>query len=80
MKRTTVTLPDQLAAAVSREARRRHVSVSEVTREALAAHLGILDRGPRPLPFAALGSSGHRTTARDFEDVFAAEWKRDRSR
>ena len=80
MKRTTVTLSDQLATAVSREARRRHVSVSEVTREALAAHLGLLDGGTRQLPFAALGSSGHRTTARDFEDVLAAEWKRDRGR
>ena len=74
MKRTTITLPEELATAVSREARRRHVSVSEVTREALAAHLGLSGDEPRQLPFAALGASGHRTTARDFEEILAAEW------
>ena len=41
MKRTTVSLPDELASAVAREAERRRTSVSEVTREALLAHLGI---------------------------------------
>jgi Arc/MetJ-type ribon-helix-helix transcriptional regulator len=80
MKRTTITLSDELATAVSREARRRHVSVSEVTREALAAHLGLSGDEPRRLPFAALGSSGHRTTARDFEEILADEWTRDRGR
>jgi len=80
MKRTTVTLPDDLAAAVARSADRRRVSVSQVTREALAAHLGLADAGPRTLPFAALGSSGYRSTARDLEDLLAAEWDSDRDR
>ena len=73
MKRTTVTLPDELASALAREARRRNVSVSELTREALARHLE-LDGGPRQLPFAALGRSGHRNTARDMEELLAQEW------
>lgn len=80
MKRTTVTLPDELALAVDREARRRRLSVSQIAREALAAHLGLAGEEPRQLPFVALGSSGHRTTARDFEDILAAEWTRDRGR
>jgi Arc/MetJ-type ribon-helix-helix transcriptional regulator len=79
MKRTTVTLPDELAKAVEREARRRRSSVSQVTREALAAHLDFAEQ-PRQLPFVGLGSSGHRTTARDFEDILASEWTRDRGR
>lgn len=80
MKRTTVTIPDELAAALEREARRRRVPVSQVTREALAAHLRIAGDSPRELPFAALGASGHRTTARDLEEHLAAEWTRARRR
>lgn len=77
MKRTTVTLPDDLAGALEREARRRGLSISEVTRRALAAHLGLGDDGqPRPVPFASLGASGHKTTARDAEEILAGEWTR----
>ena len=80
MKRTTVTLSDELATAVEREAHRRKVSVSQVTREALAHRFGIASEHPRRVPFAALGGSGHRSTARDFEEVLAAEWARARRR
>jgi Arc/MetJ-type ribon-helix-helix transcriptional regulator len=80
MKRTTITLPDELAGALEREAHRRRLSVSEVTREALTAHLGLSTDGPRRIPFAALGASGHRTTARDLEEILATEWTRARGR
>lgn len=80
MKRTTVTLPDELAIAVEREAHRRRLSVSQIAREALAAHLGLAGEQPRQLPFAALGASGKRTTARDLEELLAAEWTRARHR
>ncbi len=50
------------------------MSVSAVAREALAAQLGISSGGPRDLPFAALGSSGHTSTARDMERLLAQEW------
>ena len=40
MKRTTISLPDDLAAALEREARRRHLPVSQVAREAIEAKLG----------------------------------------
>ncbi len=79
MKRTTISLPDPLATAVEREARRRRVSVSYVVREALTAQLGT-SSGVRALPFAALGRSGHRSTARNFEEVLEAEWSHDRDR
>lgn len=74
MKRTTISLPDDMASALSREARRRRRSVSEVAREALASHLGLLADTPREIPFAALGRSGHTTTARDIEELLAREW------
>jgi Arc/MetJ-type ribon-helix-helix transcriptional regulator len=80
MKRTTITLPDELAVAVEREAHRRRTSVSQVTREALTAHLGVDTSTPRQLPFAALGASGTYTTARDIEEILADEWANDRRR
>jgi metal-responsive CopG/Arc/MetJ family transcriptional regulator len=75
MRRTTVSLPDELADALEREARRRSVSNSAVVRDALAVYLGVGDSNDRrPLPFAAVGASGHRTTARDMEELLSAEW------
>ena len=74
MRRTTVTLSDDISAALEREARRRGVSASAITRDALAAHLGVGGDTPRALPFAAVGRSGTRTTARDMEDLLTAEW------
>jgi len=73
MKRTTVSLPDDLAQAVDREARRRRTSVSEVTRNALVEHLGLGTERGRELPFPALGHSGHRTTGRDMEQILTSE-------
>lgn len=40
MKRITISLPDDLAAALGREAARQRVSVSQVAREAIEARLG----------------------------------------
>jgi Arc/MetJ-type ribon-helix-helix transcriptional regulator len=73
MKRTTISLPDDLATAVQREARRRRVSVSEVARQALSEHLG-LDGTKRRLPFVALGRSGFHDTADRIEEILAREW------
>jgi Arc/MetJ-type ribon-helix-helix transcriptional regulator len=74
MKRATISLPDELASAVAREAERRRTSFSEVTREALLSHLGIDPEGRRELAFAGIGRSGKRTTARDAERILAREW------
>ncbi len=74
MKRTTISLPDDLAQALAREAQRRRSSASDVTRTALMQHLGLGDDEPRTLAFAALGRSGHRTTARDMEQLVEQEW------
>jgi predicted transcriptional regulator len=74
MKRTTISLPDELAAALDREARRRHTSASEIARTALAQHLGLNRAEPRALAFADLGRSGLHTTARDMENLLEGEW------
>ncbi|HEY6399325.1 MAG TPA: CopG family transcriptional regulator [Solirubrobacteraceae bacterium] len=75
MRRTTISLPEELALAAEREARRRSTSVSEVAREALAAHLG-LGGEARVLPFVNLGRSGSRDTARRMEELMHKEWRR----
>jgi hypothetical protein len=77
MKRTTLSLPDDLVQALAREARRRSTSASAIARDALAEHLHLVPGDARPLPFAALGGSGHRTTARDMEELLAHEWDDD---
>jgi hypothetical protein len=77
MKRTTVSLPDDLAESLTREARRRDVSASEVTREALQVHLGLQPGHPRTLSFAALGHGGRGSTARDMEELLEHEWNDD---
>ena len=75
MKRTTISLTDELGAALDREARRRGLSASAIVRDALAERLGVgRASDQRELPFAAIGRSGERTTARDMEELLAAEW------
>jgi len=74
MKRTTISLPDDLSAALQREARRRRVPVSRIARDAIEARLGRSADEPRKLPFAALGRSGTRSTARNAEKILEREW------
>ena len=74
MKRITVRHPDTVALIVGREARRRGVSVSELTHQALLAYLGLGGDQPRRLPFESIVRSGYHNTARDFEEILAAEW------
>jgi predicted transcriptional regulator len=79
MKRTTISLSDELASAMAREARRRRVSVSQIAREALETRYGHAS-DKRVIPFAAIGHSGHGTTARDAEEILAREWTIERGR
>jgi Ribbon-helix-helix protein, copG family len=78
MRRATISLPDELARDVEREAQRRRVSVSEVAREALREHLDSRTRGG--LPFIGIGASGTRDTAQRAEEILAREWSGARSR
>ena len=74
-----MSLPDDLATLLAREARRRETSVSDIVRRAVESFLGASD-GRRELPFAALGRSGRRHTARDAEKILTAEWGHARRR
>lgn len=66
MKRTTLLLPDNLNDRLRREARRRGVSIAQVTRQALEHEL------PEPatsgeLSFFAIGTGGPAGAAADSE-------------
>ncbi len=80
MTRITFSLPEDLAAILDRESRRRNEPVSEVVRRALRAYLEGADARPRKLSFVGLGRSGRRHTARDAEKILSREWPRDRRR
>ena len=72
MKRTTISLPYELAEALDREASRRRTSISEVVRCAIVEQLGL--NRPRQIPFAGIGSSGHGNLAANMEEIPAEEW------
>jgi len=80
MQRITISLFDELAHAVACEPDRRRTSVSELTRAALTAYLGIEPSPRRPIPFAAVGHSGDGAVARNLEEILAREWSPDRDR
>ena len=77
MKRTTVSLPDEVALVAEREARRRGVSLSEVARQALIQHLGPGGESARPLPFAKLGRSRHTGTSSRVDELLSRCWAHD---
>lgn len=78
MNRITLSLPDDFASALRREARRRDTSVSAIAREALAERLG-LNGAKREVSFGALGRSADGRSARESDRVLAEIFeKRDR--
>jgi predicted transcriptional regulator len=74
MKRTTVKLPDDLDARLRLEARRRGLTLSELTREAIETHLG--GRRRRRLLAAGVGRSGRSDISERIEELLREEWGR----
>jgi predicted transcriptional regulator len=75
MKRTTVKLPDDLDARLRHEAERRGSTVSELTREAIEAHLGAR-MGRRNLIASAAGRSGSHDVSVRIEQILRDEASR----
>jgi Arc/MetJ-type ribon-helix-helix transcriptional regulator len=71
MRRTTVKLPDDLDTQLRHEAQRQGVTIAEVTRAALVAHLGAGRR--RRLDAAAAGHSGRSDISERVEEIIGAE-------
>jgi hypothetical protein len=76
MRRTTVKLPDDLDARLRHEAERQGVTIAEVTRSALEAHLGAGRR--RVLGAAGAGRSGRADISARIEEIISAEADRSR--
>ncbi len=71
MKRTTVKLPDELDARLRHEAAARGISVSDLTRQAIAEHLGVGRR--RRLLAAGAGHSGRTDVSERIEEILRGE-------
>ena len=69
MIRTTVKLSEELDARLRHEARRRGITISELTREAIDSHLG----PRRRLGAAAAGRSGRADVSERIEQILASE-------
>jgi predicted transcriptional regulator len=76
MKRTTIKLPDELDAELRHEAKRRGMTISEVTRTAIEEHVGSGRR--RKLAAAASGRSGRSDVSERIEEIIASEVDRSR--
>jgi predicted transcriptional regulator len=74
MKRTTITLPDDLDARLRREAEQEGTTVSELTRAALEAHLGG-GEARRPVATAS-DHSGQTDISEHIKNIIAAEASR----
>ena len=66
MRRTTITLPEDLAELVAHEARRRGSSVSDVIRQTISA---ALVEKKRRIPFAAICDDGNLVTGEEMEQA-----------
>ncbi len=71
MKRTTVKLTDDLDARLRHEAARRGTTISELTRQAVEAHLGVGNR--RRLLAAGAGRSGRGDISERIEELLQQE-------
>ena len=71
MKRTTIKLPDALDLELRLEAKRRGSTISEITRDAIAAHLG---GSGRRLMAAKAGRSGLRDVSERIEEILREEF------
>jgi predicted transcriptional regulator len=71
MRRTTVKLPDALDARLRHEAARRRTTISELTRAAIEAFLGV--RGRRRLLAAGTGRSGRSDVSERIEQILRDE-------
>jgi hypothetical protein len=70
MVRTTVKIPEGLDERLRHEAKRRGVTISDVTRSALEAHLR---GGRRRLRAAAAGHSGESDISERIEQIISAD-------
>lgn len=88
IRRTTLILPEYLDASLRQEAARRGITVSALTREAIARHLGVPgsdasdsegdpDRPRRRLSFTGAGASDRTDISERIEEILREDFGRD---
>jgi hypothetical protein len=80
MKRATITLPDDLAELVDREAHRRQTSFSEVVRQFIVLGLSGSEEKPREIPWAGLFEDPDMIPAERMDEALTAHWADDLAR
>ncbi len=80
MRRTTVSLPEELAELAEREARRRGTSVSAVVRELIERELAPPREGPREIPWIGLFADPSAPPGAELEAYLAGNWAEDLDR
>jgi hypothetical protein len=80
MKRATITLPDDLAELVDREAARRQTSFSEVVRQFIVQGFSGANEKPREIPWAGLFNDPDMVPAERLDDELAEHWADDLDR
>jgi hypothetical protein len=80
MKRATITLPDDLADLVDREAQRRQASFSEVVRQFIVQGLSGSENKPREIPWAGLFHDPDMVPAERMDEALADHWADDLDR
>jgi hypothetical protein len=77
VKRTTISLPDDLAELAQSEARRRGTSVSAVVRGLIEQELAPPKEGPRSVPWIGLFDDPGAPSGADLEEYLADHWADD---
>ena len=80
MKRATITLPDELAELVDREAQRRQTSFSDVVRQFIVLGLSGSEEKPREIPWAGLFHDPDMVPAERMDEELAKTWADDLDR
>ncbi|MEX0783944.1 MAG: ribbon-helix-helix protein, CopG family [Dehalococcoidia bacterium] len=75
MERITVTIEPHVAAKLRREARWRHISLSELVRERIRDEED--ERPQRSIPWAGIGASGNPKLATEFDAELERTWADD---
>ncbi|WP_067791780.1 ribbon-helix-helix domain-containing protein [Nocardia amikacinitolerans] len=76
MRRTTVNLSDELDERLRHEARRRGVTIAELTREAIVQYLSAPTEGRRQFGAAAAGRSRRSDVSSRIDEILSQEWGR----
>jgi Arc/MetJ family transcription regulator len=77
MKRTTITLTDELAELVAREADRRRMTVSELMRNLIGESLIGTAENPRDIPWAGLINEPAMVRAEKVDEALSKNWADD---